>query len=124
MEAFIVYTQCLNMITDESMPLVGADIYMRIGDCLYEGIGSQRDPLGALQFMRRQAQRSFLMNAKRLEPLRRAVLSRQRHITSMRRLSCILSGLFGPEEMPGSLIRFAAAMRIAWNLQRSISAGA
>ncbi len=53
MEAFIVYTQCLNMLTDEAMPLVGADIYMRIGDCLYEGIGSQRDPLGALHFMSR-----------------------------------------------------------------------
>ena len=50
-EAFRIYQHCVSMITDESAPLVGADIYMRMGDCFYEGFGVEKDLLIAQRFM-------------------------------------------------------------------------
>ena len=50
-EAFIIYQHCLVTMTDEAIPEVGADIYLRMGDCLYEGIGVEQDLLQALHFL-------------------------------------------------------------------------
>ena len=30
---------------------VAPDVYMRMGDCLYDGIGAKKDLIGALRFM-------------------------------------------------------------------------
>ena len=46
-EAFRIYQQCAEMLSDESVPLVGADIFMRLGDCYFEGCGTERDLLAA-----------------------------------------------------------------------------
>ncbi len=46
-EAFRIYQQCAEMLSDESVPLVGADIFMRLGDCFFEGCGTERDLLAA-----------------------------------------------------------------------------
>ena len=50
-EAFHIYQHCTNMLSDEAIPLVGADIYMRMGDCFYEGFGIEKDLLIAQRFM-------------------------------------------------------------------------
>ena len=49
-EAFSIYVQCLDKLDDDTIPESGADIDMRIGDCLYEGIGIEKDTMGALHF--------------------------------------------------------------------------
>ena len=46
-EAFRIYQQCAEMLSDESVPQVGADIFMRLGDCFFEGCGTERDLLAA-----------------------------------------------------------------------------
>lgn len=50
-EAFHIYQHCTNMLSDEAIPLVGADIYMRMGDCFYEGFGVEKNLLIAQRFM-------------------------------------------------------------------------
>ena len=50
-EAFAIYGHCTEMMTDEAVPLVGADVYMKMGDCLFEGIGVEKDLLAAQRFM-------------------------------------------------------------------------
>ncbi len=50
-EAFCIYEHCLEMLTDEAMPLVGADIYMRMGDCFHDGIGTDKNLMIAHRFM-------------------------------------------------------------------------
>ncbi|MBQ9910653.1 MAG: sel1 repeat family protein [Lachnospiraceae bacterium] len=50
-EAYRIYMHCIEQLSDESIPLVGADVYMRMGDCLYEGTGVERDLLAAQHFM-------------------------------------------------------------------------
>ena len=50
-EAFRIYDRCVDMLTDDMIPYAGADIYMRMGDCLYEGIGVEKDLLTAQRFM-------------------------------------------------------------------------
>ena len=50
-EAFAIYGHCTEMMTDKAVPLVGADVYMRMGDCLFEGIGVEKDLLAAQHFM-------------------------------------------------------------------------
>ena len=37
-------------MTDDSIDLCGADVYIRMADCLFEGIGTARDLRGALCF--------------------------------------------------------------------------
>ena len=50
-EAFNIYERCTEMISDELVPEVGADVYMRMGDCYLEGIGVEKDLFLALSFM-------------------------------------------------------------------------
>jgi TPR repeat protein len=50
-EAFTIYSQCYKMMTDDDLPHVGADVYMRLGDCLYKGFGVKKDLIAALHFM-------------------------------------------------------------------------
>ena len=50
-EAFAIYHHCLVTMQNEAIAEVGADIYMRMGDCMYEGIGIEQDLLQALRFM-------------------------------------------------------------------------
>ena len=50
-EAFIIYAHCVEMLTEEAIPRVGADIYMRMGDCLYQGFGVEKDLMAAQRFM-------------------------------------------------------------------------
>ncbi len=50
-EAFRIYQQCVKMVSDESAPLVGADIYMRMGDCFFEGCGVDKDMIAASKFL-------------------------------------------------------------------------
>lgn len=42
-EAYRIYKRCLETLTEEALPLVGADIMLRMGDCYYEGIGIEPD---------------------------------------------------------------------------------
>lgn len=50
-EAFNIYNHCTDVMTEEAFPLVGADVYMRMGDCFFEGLGTERDLLAAQHFM-------------------------------------------------------------------------
>ncbi len=50
-EAFHIYEHCAGMLSDESVPLVGADIYMRLGDCFFDGFGVEKDLFIAQRFM-------------------------------------------------------------------------
>ena len=50
-EAFNIYERCTEMISDELVPEVGADVYMRMGDCYLEGLGVEKDLFLALSFM-------------------------------------------------------------------------
>lgn len=49
-EAFRIYQHCLNTLTETAVPLVGADIMMRMGDCYFEGIGTEPDYSKAMTF--------------------------------------------------------------------------
>lgn len=49
-EAFSIYIRCLQTLTDEEVPLCGADIFIRIGDCLFEKIGVEQDLIEALHY--------------------------------------------------------------------------
>jgi hypothetical protein len=49
-EAFSIYLRCANTMTEDALPLVGADVMMRIADCYYEGIGTEPDFKLALHY--------------------------------------------------------------------------
>lgn len=42
-EAFYIYDRCAETMTDEAVRQVGADVYMRLGECFYKGIGTKVD---------------------------------------------------------------------------------
>lgn len=42
-EAYNIYKRCLETLTEEAIPLVGADVMLRMGDCCFEGIGTEVD---------------------------------------------------------------------------------
>ena len=42
-EAFRIYSRCMDAMEDSQIPLFGADVMMRIGDCYFEGIGTEVD---------------------------------------------------------------------------------
>ena len=67
-EAFCIYSHCLDTLTDEAVPLVGADIMLRMGDCLFEGIGTAPDAEAALHFYQR-AELLFYRKYKNGDPL-------------------------------------------------------
>lgn len=45
------YRRCAETMTDEAAPLVGADVMMRLGDCYFEGIGTEKDHKLALRYL-------------------------------------------------------------------------
>lgn len=57
-EAYRIYRRCLDTMTDEAMPLAGADVMMRIADCYFEGIGTEVEYALALEYYQR-AERLF-----------------------------------------------------------------
>ena len=50
-EAFRIYERCLETMTEAALPAVGADVYMRMGDCYHKGIGVEKDLLKAQELM-------------------------------------------------------------------------
>ena len=68
-EAYAIYLRCYNTLTEEAIPSVGADILMRLGDCNYDGIGTEIDYGQALHcyqqaellFFRRLQEGDFLI---------------------------------------------------------------
>ncbi len=42
-EAFYIYTRCMETMSETALHLCGAEIHMRIGDCYYYGIGTEKD---------------------------------------------------------------------------------
>lgn len=42
-EAFAIYDHCAELLTDDSIPFCGADVYMRIAECFHRGIGVDID---------------------------------------------------------------------------------
>ena len=52
-EAFYIYTRCAETMTEEAVPMVGADVMMRLGDCYFEGIGTEVDYKLARQYYQR-----------------------------------------------------------------------
>lgn len=57
-EAYRIYKRCLETMTEEAMPLVGADVMMRIADCYFEGIGTEIEYEFALEYYQK-AERLF-----------------------------------------------------------------
>lgn len=57
-EAFRIYEHCMRSLNDSLMPQVGADIFMRLADCMWESIGTQQNPDLAL-VLYQQAERLF-----------------------------------------------------------------
>ena len=57
-EAFRIYEHCMRTLGEESMPQVGADIFMRLADCMWESIGTKQNPDMAL-VLYQQAERLF-----------------------------------------------------------------
>lgn len=49
-EAFNIYMRCLDTLSDEAVPTVGADVLMRVADCYFEGIGTRIDFKIALKY--------------------------------------------------------------------------
>ena len=58
-EAFYIYRRCADTMTDAGVPLVGADVMMRLGDCYYEGIGTEIDYKMALKYYQLSEQMFF-----------------------------------------------------------------
>jgi len=42
-EAFYIYERCADTMSDDAIGRVGADVYMRLGECYYKGIGTEVD---------------------------------------------------------------------------------
>lgn len=49
-EAFIIYKHCLDTMTEEALPQVGADVFMRVADCYFLGMGTEKDLLAAQHY--------------------------------------------------------------------------
>ena len=57
-EAFRIYRRCEDSMTESEIPLVGADVMMRMGDCCFFGIGTNVDYKEA-QIYYQNAERMF-----------------------------------------------------------------
>ncbi|MCR5087983.1 MAG: sel1 repeat family protein [Oscillospiraceae bacterium] len=57
-EAFLIYNRCCGMLSDDTVPQCGADLCIRMGDCLFEGLGTDRD-LRAAQYYYQNAELLF-----------------------------------------------------------------
>ncbi len=42
-EAFYIYTRCVDTMNEDTLYICGAEIYMRIADCYYYGIGTEKN---------------------------------------------------------------------------------
>lgn len=49
-EAFSIYKRCYELLCEGNIPFVGADVMMRMGDCYFQGIGTDVDYKAALEF--------------------------------------------------------------------------
>lgn len=58
-EAFRIYDHCMQTMTEEALPLVGADVMMRMGDCYFSGIGTDVDYKTARTYYQRAEQLFF-----------------------------------------------------------------
>ena len=47
-EAWCIYKHCLDGLNEENTPILGADVHIRIADCLFEGIGVEQNLQAAL----------------------------------------------------------------------------
>lgn len=47
-EAFHIYTRCLETMTDESAPVAAGPVFLRVGNALLNGLGTKVDAKGAL----------------------------------------------------------------------------
>ena len=50
-EAFRIYQECTERMEEYEDLEIAPDVYMRMGDCLYDGTGVEKDLIGALRFM-------------------------------------------------------------------------
>lgn len=57
-EAFYIYCRCADTMNGDALPLVGADVMMRLGDCCFEGSGTKTDYKLALEYYQ-EAERLF-----------------------------------------------------------------
>lgn len=57
-EAYRIYKRCLETMTNEAVPFVGADVMMRLADCYFEGVGTEVDYEFALDYYQK-AERLF-----------------------------------------------------------------
>lgn len=48
-EAFYIYSRCADTMTDEASKIAGADVFMRLAQCFYKGIGTDVDLENALR---------------------------------------------------------------------------
>ena len=62
-EAIHIYEYCMRSLSDTAMPEVGADIFMRLADCMWESIGTQQNPELAL-VLYQQAERLYTERLK------------------------------------------------------------
>ena len=49
-EAFHIYSRCFETMTENALPIVGADVMMRLGDCYANGIGTLVDNKAAMKY--------------------------------------------------------------------------
>ena len=49
-EAYYIFEQCKKMLNAEQEQDFGADIYIRLADCLFEGVGTEQDLQLALEY--------------------------------------------------------------------------
>lgn len=47
-EAFHIYTRCLETMTDEAAPVAAGPVFLRVGEALLNGLGTEVDAKGAL----------------------------------------------------------------------------
>lgn len=55
-ETFLIYSRCLETMTEESVCYAGADVFMRMGDCYFNGIGTEPDLKLALKYYQNSEQ--------------------------------------------------------------------
>lgn len=70
-EAFCIYQHCMQSLNEQVMPAVGADVFMRMADCMWESIGTPQNPDLAL-VLYQQAERLFAERLRNGDPLIRA----------------------------------------------------
>ena len=90
-EAFRIYQRCEETMTEAALPLVGADVMMRLGDCYFSGIGTQVDDKEALEYYQK-AERLFFTRLEQGDFLIRSCYDRvlKRQAETRKRLQATL----------------------------------